>query len=205
MAGSPLKKTMGKQNKESYYLNLLTQAINSANKPSEYETTLNQDYSNIRNFLTPANGAAPDYRDPLSKGVVTGMLPLAEYKKQRQQLLGDPSTDRDSLEGRQRALSDNQFEEDYGSAYADTLGQVGGQGRRMSNKLLEDEGIRNQLGVMGAESGLNYYANKKPGFWSTFLSNLAGKGAQFGLMALGGKLGKGKVPGGTVAVPPPTA
>jgi len=197
---------MGKQNKESYYLSLLTQAINNANKPSEYETTLNQDYSNIRNFLTPANGAAPDYRDPLSKGVVTGMLPLAEYKKQRQQLLGDPSTDRDSLEVRQRALSDNQFEEGYGSAYADTLGQLGGQGRRMSNKLLEDESIRNQLSIMGAESGLNYYANKKPGFWSTFLANLGRTGAQFGLAALGGKMGgKGKFPGGTVAVPPPPA
>ncbi len=196
---------MGKQNKESYYLGLLTNAINAANKPSEYETTLNQDYSNIRNFLTPANGAAPDYRDPLSKGVVTGMLPLAEYKKQRQQLLGDPSTDRDSLEVRQRALSDNQFEEGYGSAYADTLGQLGGQGRRMSNKLLEDESIRNQLSIMGAESGLNYYANKKPGFWSTFLANLGRTGAQFGLAALGGKLAKGKPPVGTVAVPPPPA
>lgn len=196
---------MGKKNQESYYLSLLTQAINNANKPSEYETTLNQDYSNIRNFLTPANGAAPDYRDPLSKGVVTGMLPLAEYKKQRQQLLGDPSTDRDSLESRQRALSDNQFEEGYGSAYADTLGQVGGQGRRMSNKLLEDESIRNQLGVMGAQSGLNYYANKKPGFWSTFLTSLARNAAQAGMALAGGGFGGGGAMPGTVAVPPPTA
>ena len=182
---------MGSKKNESYYLQLLTQAINNANKPSEYETTLNQDYSNIRNFLTPANGAAPDYRDPLSKGVVTGMLPLAEYKKQRQQLLGDPSTDRDSLEVRQRALSDNQFEEGYGSAYADTLGQLGGQGRRMSNKLLEDESIRNQLGVMGAQSGLNYYANKKPGFWSTFLTSLARNAAQAGMALAGGGFGGG--------------
>lgn len=167
---------------------MLQTAINNANKPSQIEQNANTDYTNTRNFLNPATGA-PDYRDPLSKGVVTGMLSLDDYHKQRNQLRGMPSqsadTTGDDLASRQTALADNQFDQDYGSNYQDVIGGLGGQNANAGMGLINDYNNRNSLGVMGAQAGLNAVANRRPSLWSTIWPSLLHTGAQVGMTMLG--------------------
>jgi len=177
---------MGKKKDQNYYLSLLTQAIAQANQPSQYEQMANQDYTNLRNFLTPT-GRAPDFRDPKGAGVVTGMLDKSVYDKQRQQLRGMPSTDRkqDDLASRQTQLADNQFDAEYGNAYQDAIGSLGGVNQNQGLNLMNTYNQRTGLGIQGAQAGLQAFLNKKPSMWSQMLPGLVQGGADvgFGLLA----------------------
>lgn len=180
---------MAKKN-QNYYLSLLNQAIAAANTPSQYENAANQDYTNLRNFLTPT-GRAPDFRDPKGAGVVTGMLDKSEYDKQRRQLRGMPSTDRqqDDLASRQTQLADNQFDADYGNAYQDAIGNLGGVNQNQATNLMDVYNQRTGLGIQGAQAGLQAFLNKKPSMWSQMLPGLIQGGADVGLSYLSQYLG----------------
>lgn len=206
---------MAKKKNDAYYLQLLQNAIAAANQPSQYEQSANTDYTNLRNFLTPT-GRAPDFRDPQGAGVVTGMLPLEEYHKQRKQLRGMPqkrdgrpmgvrNAPVDDLASRQTQLADNQFDAEYGNAYQDALGNLGGVNQNQATNLMNVYNQRTNLGIQGAQAGLQAFLNKKPSMWSQMLPGLIKSGADVGLSYLSQYLnGRGSSPGGTVAVPPPT-
>jgi len=185
---------MGKKD-QNYYLSLLNQAIAQANQPSQYENAANQDYTNLRNFLTPT-GRAPDFRDPKGAGVVTGMLDKSEYDKQRRQLRGMPSTDRqqDDLASRQTQLADNQFDADYGNAYQDAIGNLGGVNQNQGMNLMDVYNARTGLGIQGAQAGLQAFLNKKPSMWSQMLPGLISAGARGGIGALSNRNGNSTLP-----------
>ena len=185
---------MGKKD-QNYYLSLLNQAIAQANQPSQYENAANQDYTNLRNFLTPT-GRAPDFRDPKGAGVVTGMLDKSEYDKQRRQLRGMPSTDRqqDDLASRQTQLADNQFDADYGNAYQDAIGNLGGVNQNQGMNLMDVYNSRTGLGIQGAQAGLQAFLNKKPSMWSQMLPGLISAGARGGIGALSNRNGNSTLP-----------
>jgi len=185
---------MGKKD-QNYYLSLLNQAIAQANQPSQYEQSANQDYTNLRNFLTPT-GRAPDFRDPKGAGVVTGMLDKSVYDKQRQQLRGMPSTDRqqDDLASRQTQLADNQFDADYGNAYQDAIGNLGGVNQNQGMNLMDVYNSRTGLGIQGAQAGLQAFLNKKPSMWSQMLPGLISAGARGGIGALSNRNGNSTLP-----------
>lgn len=204
---------MAKKKNDAYYLQLLQNAIAAANQPSQYEQSANTDYTNLRNFLTPT-GRAPDFRDPIAAGVVTGMLPLEEYHKQRRQLRGMPQNGKrdgrpmgvrnapvDDLASRQTQLADNQFDADYGNAYQDALGNLGGVNQNQQMNLMDMYNSRTGLGIQGSLAGLQAITNKQPSSLSQWLPGALSAGAN-GLLGYLNNRGS-RFPGGTVAVPPP--
>lgn len=152
--------------------------IGKATAPSPYETQSNQDYTNIQNFL-----GGHDYRNPNASGVSIDLLPKSDYTQQMQTLRGAPSTD--PITQRQQQFSDNQFDQNYGSAYQSQIANLMPQQLGLSSALQNLYTNRMNSGLTGYSDALTGLRNKPQGFnWMGLISG--GLNAASGLSNLFG-------------------
>lgn len=155
--------------------------IGKATAPSPYETQSNQDYTNIQNFL-----GGHDYRNPNASGVSIDLLPKSDYTQQMQTLRGAPSTD--PITQRQQQFSDNQFDQNYGSAYQNQVANLMPQQLGLLSALQNLYTNRMNSGLTGYSEALTGLRNKPQGFnWMGLISG--GLNAASGLSNLFGSSG----------------
>lgn len=156
----------------------LQSQIAQATAPSPYETAMQQDWTNTRNWLN-----AKDYRN-MPAGVNVDLLPIAEYQKMRQMTRGSNAGGtaaagviNPTILNQQRELDDNQFTQDWGNAYENQVGNLRQQNAGLGAGLQGAYTNRMNTGIQGQMGALNAFNNRPRSMWSSLLPSLISGGA----------------------------
>lgn len=152
-----------------------------AQTPSAVENQYQSEWSNLGDWLNKK-----DYRN-LPPGAVVDLLPAAEYQRMRKMTRGSDTGQQGArganmagIANAQREMGDNQFTQDWGNAYEQKVGELGGRRDALGNMLLSSDANRKQIGIQGSQAYLQALNNKPRSMWSSLLPSLIQGGASIG-------------------------